>query len=760
MGKQNRREQKKVVLPPPIFPADPVAAEYCEWFWRSSRGWDWISGTAPTPQTKTKWKTENEFPIQPLELWNRFLDPNEAIGVRFKKQSSYLLLDIDRLSANHPANNPSLYMGLIYTLREIGLHGYLAVRSSWSGGIHLIFPLPKPVDALRLAIRARLVLESQGFKICSGVLELFPNTKSYVKSGEYSLFNGHRLPLQPDSGSYLLDDELKPYSDRVEDLLEGMRLKARLQDLERLESGLDQDYEKFKKCRFNRASSTTEKWRQYLESASLEGWTGYGRTNALLLLFGVHARVFLKLEGEKLAAKIVEMAKCAPGYAQYCQHHHEIERRAQDIAKSVERYYWKQGSEPSREGTYASNFHQDVGSHTRTKQPTANNIANFYTAAEAQERIKQAVAELEESGTLPSTAAARSAEIIATAKKLTGKGISQTTLQKNRHLWHPNDYQSTRGCVQPPTEPISGDFTPNEPTTTPPPNQPQPAQGADVHTPPLYEGCIAVGFGGAAPTEPLAPPIDVEQPGGCGGEAAPVPTRPVYNVDDEAGSEAPVTVKIPTDSQFNPQSEIQREKNEQLGKNDQLEKNEKDLLTPQIEVEGDLFNQPNSTTLANRLLERDVPNLLSTAPPQSTLAELVVQKAQVWKNAKILRPMIQQWIGATPGVVLGESGPELAEGSNHPQRPPNLEPPPASTTTVVPVLIVKEKDEKNHETTEPLKPWYASRIKPRVELVSPFKVGQRVRYEDRIHRIAVAGNPRSQLYGIKFSVPNEWIEPL
>lgn len=756
MGKQNRLEQNQKVVPsPPIFPSDPVAAEYCQWFWRSSSGWDWIYGTAPTPQTKTEWKTENKFPIQPLELWQRFLAPNEAIGVRFKKLADYLLLDIDWRSPNHPANNPSQYMGLIYTLREIGLNGYLAVRSSWSGGIHLIFPLPKPVEALRLAIRARLVLESQGFKLCSGALELFPNTKSYVKSGEYSLFNGHRLPLQPGSGSYLLDDALEPKSNRVEDLLQGMRLKASLQDMERLESGLNADYEKFKQSRFNRASSATDKWRQYLESASQEGWTGAGQTNSLLLLFGAYARVFLKLEGEKLAAKIVEMAKSTPRYNQYCQHQHEIERRAQDVAKSAERYYWKLGSEPSRSGTYAENFHRDWGSETGTQQPIANNIANFYTAAEAQERIKQAVADLEESDMLPSTAAARSAAIIATAKKLTGKGISQTTLQKNRHLWHPNDYQSTGGCVQPPTEPISGDFTPLEPTTNPPPNQPQSAQRADVHTSPVYEGFVAVGFGGAAPQEPLAPPNDVEQLGGY--RLTPVPTRPVHNVDDEVGCEAPVPVKTQLETEkelFHSQSEIQ------LKKNDQLEKNEKDLLPPQIQVEGDLFNQPNSATVANRLLEHDVPHLLSAAPPQPTLAELVVQKAHLWKNAQILRPMIQHWIEETPGVVLGESGPELAVEANHPNRQMNLEPPLTSNTNSVPVPIVKDKEGKQNETTEPQSPWYAERIKPRAKLVSPFKVGQRVRYEDRIYRIAIPGNPRSQLEGIKFAVPNEWIEPL
>ena len=70
---------------------------------------------------------------------------------------------------------------------------------------------------------------------------------------------------------------------------------------------------------------------------------------------------------------------------------------------------------------------------------------------QAIERIKSAVAHLEESNSLPDTATARSHAIIATAKQLTGSGISQTTLHKPEHLplWHPDHYKSPVSASKP-----------------------------------------------------------------------------------------------------------------------------------------------------------------------------------------------------------------------------------------------------------------------------------------------------------------------
>jgi hypothetical protein len=47
----------------------------------------------------------------------------------------------------------------------------------------------------------------QWLQTSTGQLEVFPNCKAYVTSGEHSLYNGHRLPMQ--AGSYLLNQDLQ-----------------------------------------------------------------------------------------------------------------------------------------------------------------------------------------------------------------------------------------------------------------------------------------------------------------------------------------------------------------------------------------------------------------------------------------------------------------------------------------------------------------------------------------------------------------------
>ena len=64
------------------------------------------------------------------------------------------------------------------------------------------------------------------------------------------------------------------------------------------------------------------------------------------------------------------------------------------------------------------------------------------------------------------------------------------------------------------------------------------------------------------------------------------------------------------------------------------------------------------------------------------------------------------------------------------------------------------------QTAKPPMPWYAETIKPRQQFASPFSTNQRVKYEGQEYRIAIPGYPRSQLEGMKCSVPNDWLEPL
>lgn len=482
--------QKKIF--PPVFPTDPVGAEFCKWFWQLNRGWDWIVGNCPTPQEKTHWRKES-FPIQPDELWRRHQALEEALGVCFKKFTRYFVIDIDRGSKYHPLNDEAKYAEILATLRSIGLNSPVVIRSSWSEGLHIYYPLPKAISSFGVACAVKWTLFDKGILLGDGQLETFPNTKSYGSDGNFVQYKCHRLPLQPESGSYLLDGLNEPYSDSVEDLLDEFNTAAAQQNLKLLTPVIGRSWSRQAVASGFGSSGRVETWRRHLERRISTGWTAFSQTNGLIKDIATYGRVFLRLSGFKLIDYTVQTATNAPGYQQFCRHQQEIHRRVSDWSRCVEAYYWPKGSEPCRSRTYSDHFHQELANDC---PPAENNIVSFNAtkSAEAIQRITVAVAHLESSGNLPETATARSSAIIAASKLLTGIGISQTTLHKPKYLglWHPDHYHlQAEKCVidcQKPNAAVSSDpeypILP-DPWDEPPEPQTLPQQALpDNYTPP------------------------------------------------------------------------------------------------------------------------------------------------------------------------------------------------------------------------------------------------------------------------------------
>ena len=151
------------------------------------------------------------------------------LGKRFGKLTNYLMLDIDINSVFHPNN--SGFQSVLEVLERLGLCRYLIVRSSTSGGIHLYFPLPEPVNSWQLASTVHSALTASGISITGGQCELFPNKKSFNAE-----FNGHRLPLQ--DGSFLLDKDFCPISNGKADFLDRWKTAATHQDEQTLQRAL------------------------------------------------------------------------------------------------------------------------------------------------------------------------------------------------------------------------------------------------------------------------------------------------------------------------------------------------------------------------------------------------------------------------------------------------------------------------------------------------------------------------------------------
>lgn len=416
-----KRQSSSIALP-----SDPNGNWLCQVF---GYPWAFIQANSLDPQTaqnqKLDWITVTKYPLKPRALWERWNDPDQQIGVRFGKTTSYGLLDIDIGSCYH---SPESIAQIKLALETIGICRTVPLQSSWSGGLHLYLPLPEAVNTFSLACTLKYCLETQGFELKAGQLEILPNVKAWgnYHKGEFTHYQAHRLPLQPGSGARLLDDELnpQPYGESFPLFRARWEQAANGQDMELLNSALSKGRQHQSKRRRNRSScrSILKEWQTDLESEISDGWTGPGQTNTLLKSIACYGVVFEQLNGDELSDYVEQTATSRPGYQQWCRHQHEIKARARAWARAAENYYWPPGHLPKR----TLDLHQLDGQ---------NNIINFNDerAQDAHHRIQATVAYLIEKNQLPDSITARAALIAKQAE------TSTQTLYKpnNLPLWHP-----------------------------------------------------------------------------------------------------------------------------------------------------------------------------------------------------------------------------------------------------------------------------------------------------------------------------------
>jgi hypothetical protein len=411
--------------------ADPLGQRLCDVFLRNR--WDFIF--APMPDVaqptlewqsekislKAEWKTERRYPMKSRVLLHRWADPTEVLGVRFDHATEYGLLDIDVLSPYHPRQNPGAIAELQLALETIGITRTVLIRSSNSDGLHLYFPLNETVNTFNLAVAVKFCLQTQGFEVKDGQLEIFPNDKAFGVATKI-LYKGHRLPLQPETGSWLLDDDLQVIGEELSDFFRLWDIAANGQDMAMLNSALIiARQNRLKKPR--RRLNNVEAWQQDLEIFIAEGWTGSQQTNHLLKEIGCYGVVFKGLTGEALVNYIYETAIAAPGYSQWCAHQHQMRLRSLHWARACEKYYWPLG--------------------THAKPRVANDIVPFNQrrSLSAQEEVKSAVALLEAEDRLPEGITERAQAI----SNIAGKSLG--TLYRHKGLWHPKHYQPQERSV-------------------------------------------------------------------------------------------------------------------------------------------------------------------------------------------------------------------------------------------------------------------------------------------------------------------------
>jgi hypothetical protein len=389
----NRKSSYKTLLP-----AEANEQKFAALF---PHGWEWLTNR------DGQWTTNTKYPLTPRDLITKWRSPNEIIGVRFGKETSYLMLDIDAGSQYHPQHNEQALTTIRASMESIGLVRHIAIQSSASQGLHLYFPLPYSINTFKLACAVRHALEKAKLTIKDGTIEQFPNPKAFNAQ-----FKGHRLPLQ--ENSYILNDDLQPHSQTLETFLNLWNQAAIAQDPELLETAIA----KAPKPRtYQTQQQGGTEWRNDLESRIASGWTGKGQTNEMLHHIAVKHRVFDGIDDtNELAQAIATTAKNCQGFYEYSNHTREIESRALYTAQSVMMTHYPYGSQPNNLTTKAT---------TKKKQ---NQQATQPTAIE---RITQAIAQLS------NQAFSKVREAIAAIRAIAK--CSPTTLYKPeiKKLWQP-----------------------------------------------------------------------------------------------------------------------------------------------------------------------------------------------------------------------------------------------------------------------------------------------------------------------------------
>ncbi len=396
--------------------------------------YDYLWAEHPHPDERPDWQTESRHPLS-----DRLLQQGTMLyGVRFGPTTRYCVLDVDKGSAYHPTRDRFAWRRLITALDALGLVQAVICTSSYSGGLHLYFPFDTEQKTWAIALAVSTLLENSGFKLAPGQLEVFPNCKAYVTSGEHSLYNGHRLPMQ--AGSYLLNQDLQMIWGNQETFVQHWQFAQLRNSLDT--KALDRILKVARRRQF-RVTGKADKFLNDLNAEIEQGWTGPGQTNRLLGRIAMRSYIFghvlytdKPLEGNALVHDIVTIAQALPGYHDWCQHQHEVEKRAQD---------WRLAIEQSRYFHYGTDKRPSELSPDVPDESEPN--WNQQQQAEARARLQQAVADLLEKAALPSGITER-------FDALLPYGLSGATLYRHRDLWHPRHLQNaTIGALQSAVEP-------------------------------------------------------------------------------------------------------------------------------------------------------------------------------------------------------------------------------------------------------------------------------------------------------------------
>ena len=398
---------------------------------------------------KPQWETIGKYQLKSGGFIKDYASTLFLLGVGFGASTLYSMLDIDINSPYHPANNSKAFQKLLHTLEKKGLTYPVLIQSSNSGGIHIYYFFPKKLHTFRVASFIHVTLINAGFKFKPGHLESFPNPKPYTTNGKFSNYKPHRLPLQPDSGSYVIDRwgnivmnaESLTHIGQVSMFLRLAEASAAAhsEDIAKIETALDWAYQLYthKIAKYQHLDRDySEAAREWLEDLLLTmaiGWTGKGQTNQMLQILVTYGVVFKDLEvKQELFDWVHETVLGTRGYVEHCNHHRDIEPRIWDWVNATidNEYYVSYCGFPARRGIGIDKLVK----HIKKKERKAN-AHNQKTAEQTQQRLTTILAML---GQLPRLITDRIKAIQTKWQDLYDEKVSSVTLyhKKYKSLWN------------------------------------------------------------------------------------------------------------------------------------------------------------------------------------------------------------------------------------------------------------------------------------------------------------------------------------
>ena len=301
----------------------------------------------------------------------------QYLAIRPNTKTSWIVLDIDQhRSPHHPDRGEGALEMLLDRCRVIGLNRPLQIRSSFSGGIHLWFPLPEPVETFKAAVSVKKALLTSGIEsgldaefysyqepsiieLSGGVLEVFPNDKLFESS-----YKAIRMPFTGQGNGLFVEgfgvvEEPEVFRAHWEEaaqfnqVVKSMLISEREQDCGPYNWVEEDDNGLLKFIPLNWIAPFSRRCDRRLVSAvkgegllewppeqsnvspkSVEdakyllqvGWTGRGQTQLLQLAALMVARTKYA-EANLIADEVCELLVACPGFYDHCGHVDEILRK-------------------------------------------------------------------------------------------------------------------------------------------------------------------------------------------------------------------------------------------------------------------------------------------------------------------------------------------------------------------------------------------------------------------------------------------------